>query len=216
MLRGCPLRGCPPLDVALRQQRGASAKASRRAVASASSEPSLGPPRLVLLRHGESVEDAPALLDHQRPLTEAGRAACRELGVRLARTGVTPSVVLCSDTLRARQTLEALQLGAVHTRFLGSLYVIAAMDGETVPHLQEIIAQELESLNATLRRHTDTILCIGHNRGWEEAASALSGTAVRLSSPSAAVLQSEKGGWEAALEGEWESGASGWRLAELL
>ena len=155
-------------------------------------------------------------MDHQQPLTEAGRAACRALGLRLASSGVAPNVVLCSDTLRARQTLEALQLGNVHTRFLASLYVMAALDGETVPHLQELIATELESLNATLRRHTNTILCIGSNKGWEEAASVLSGTTVRLAAPSAAVLQSEKAGWEAALEGEWESGSTGWRLAELL
>ena len=51
-----------------------------------------------------------------------------------------------------------------------------------------------------------TIMCIGHNRGWEEAASAFAHSPVQLQTANAALLQSRAGSWHDALESDeaWE------------
>lgn len=57
--------------------------------------------------------------------------------------------------------------------FRGDLYTIAATDGQTRTHLAQLIVEE------TSRVRSCTVLCLGHNRGWEECASSF---AVRLPS----------------------------------
>ena len=52
----------------------------------------------------------------------------------------------------------------------------------------------------------DTVMCVGHNRGWEEAASELSGTPVELKTANACVLEARGADdWAAALAdgGAW-------------
>jgi phosphohistidine phosphatase len=61
--------------------------------------------RLYLVRHAEA---APGEPDELRALTDAGRAAARELGERLSEDGVRPDAVLTSPLLRARETGEAI------------------------------------------------------------------------------------------------------------
>lgn len=50
------------------------------------------------------------------------------------------------------------------THFRGSLYTIAALDGMTRKHLQTVI------VDACRQSMHDCVLCLGHNKGWEEAA----------------------------------------------
>ena len=61
--------------------------------------------RLLLIRHADALPGEP---DELRPLSSEGRAAARELGLRLAERGIRPSVVLTSPLLRARETAEAI------------------------------------------------------------------------------------------------------------
>ena len=68
---------------------------------------------------------------------------------------------------------------------LGSFYSVAAMDGQTAHHLAEMIVKHASS-------ETGTVMCMGHNRGWEEAASNLSGQNVELKTANAALLQSSR------------------------
>lgn len=51
------------------------------------------------------------------------------------------------------------------THFKGSFYTIAALDGMTRKHLQNVI------VDACRQSVHDCVLCLGHNKGWEEAAS---------------------------------------------
>lgn len=55
------------------------------------------------------------------------------------------------------------------------------------------------------------VMCIGHNRGWEEAVGHLSGEAVHLQPAHAALLESDAATWKDATE----SGAA-WRLAGVV
>ena len=60
---------------------------------------------LFLLHHAEAVD---ALIDSQRPLSEAGRAHAEDLARRAKARGVKPDVIWHSGKLRARQTAEPL------------------------------------------------------------------------------------------------------------
>ena len=63
--------------------------------------------RVFLVRHAEA---APGEPDELRPLTEAGRAAARAVGERLA--AEKPDAVVTSPHLRARETGEAIARAA--------------------------------------------------------------------------------------------------------
>jgi len=63
--------------------------------------------RVFLVRHAEA---APGEPDELRPLTDAGRAAARALGERLA--AESPDAVVTSPHLRARETGDAIARAA--------------------------------------------------------------------------------------------------------
>jgi phosphohistidine phosphatase SixA len=92
-----------------------------------------------------------------------------QVAEQLRAAGWLPQVVVCSNAQRTRQTLDQMQkavpeLADSDAHFLGSLYTTAALDGQTRGHLAEIVAAE------AAQAHT-CCLCLGHNKGWEEAAS---------------------------------------------
>nr|AAZ06218.1 hypothetical protein TQR14A11.4 [Oryza sativa Indica Group]AAZ06248.1 hypothetical protein TQR14A11.4 [Oryza sativa Indica Group] len=149
--------------------------------------------RLILLRHGESAAGGRLTRDHDRPLSKAGRAAAISVSNKLQQMGWIPELVLCSDATRTKETLKILQdhvkgLSEAIVHFIPSFYSIAAMDGQTAEHLQKAICQY--SSDEIL-----TVMCMGHNKGWEEAASMFSGDSVVLKTCNAALLEAEGKSW---------------------
>jgi phosphohistidine phosphatase len=61
---------------------------------------------LSLLRHAKSSWDDPKLRDIDRPLNERGQEAAPSIGRYMAKNGIVPQLVLCSPSVRTRQTLE--------------------------------------------------------------------------------------------------------------
>ena len=61
-----------------------------------------------MLRHAKSSWDQPGLPDADRPLAPRGRRAADVLAAHLAAAEVRPAVVLCSSSLRTRETLAAI------------------------------------------------------------------------------------------------------------
>lgn len=123
--------------------------------------------------------------------------------------GWIPDVVICSNALRSKQTLEAMgeelpELEDADAHFLGSLYTISQLDGQTRAHLQTIVETEARSQHAC-------VLCLGHNKGWEEAASSFVNQHVKLGNCSAAVLSGIGQDWNEAFGSEAE-----WRLITVL
>lgn len=191
------------------------ASTTKASLASSSDEPPQGvtgdgeskkeSKRLILLRHAMSEKATADTRDHDRTLTPEGREAAAECASGIADIGGGwfPQLILCSDSTRTRETLEQMtsvsaELANAETIFMSSFYSIAAMDGETRPHLQAQVA-------AKASPSTTCVMCIGHNRGWEEAASEFCGTNVELKSATAALLEVEGSSWEAALEANtWE------------
>lgn len=66
---------------------------------------------LLLIRHAKSDWADPSMPDHARPLNARGRRDAPRMGAWIARQGLAPQEVLCSDAQRTRETL-ALMLPA--------------------------------------------------------------------------------------------------------
>jgi phosphohistidine phosphatase len=62
--------------------------------------------RLYILRHAKAATAIPGMRDFDRPLEAAGRIAAGALGRKLALSDVVINAVICSPSLRTRQTLE--------------------------------------------------------------------------------------------------------------
>jgi phosphohistidine phosphatase len=66
---------------------------------------------LYLLRHAKSSWADPALADRERPLSRRGRRACKLIASHLADREVSPSAVIVSPAVRARQTYKRIAKG---------------------------------------------------------------------------------------------------------
>lgn len=150
-------------------------------------------------------------LDHDRPLSKIGCADAVDVSQQLQKLGWIPELILCSDARRTRETLSIMQeqvkgflQTAVH--FIPSFYSIAAMDGQTAQHLQQMVCKF--SKDDIL-----TVMCMGHNKGWEEAASMFIGSPIELKTCNAALLESTGKSWEEAFE---LAGLGGWKLQGIV
>lgn len=120
------------------------------------------------MRHAES-EETKAVRDHDRRLTETGRSAARSVAQKLRHIGWIPDLLISSNALRSRQTLDELlmvlpEIEDADQHLLGTLYTTSQLDGQTRGKLEEIVIAEASIDHSC-------VLCLGHNKGWEEAAS---------------------------------------------
>ena len=65
-----------------------------------------------MLRHAKTGNALPGEGDHDRRLTTRGEAQAQRLGKYLRERGIPVDAVLCSDSVRTRQTYELLRLPA--------------------------------------------------------------------------------------------------------
>lgn len=116
---------------------------------------------LFLLRHAKASPALPGMGDFDRPLDATGVNDARRIGAEMAARGMRPGAVLCSASLRTRQTLEQVMPflpGDVAERvFSRSLY-----SADAAGYLKEIREKEAGAL-----------LVIGHNPSTEELAAML-------------------------------------------
>jgi phosphohistidine phosphatase len=121
-------------------------------------------PRLYLLRHAKSSWDDPALDDHDRPLSARGRNAAKKMSRHLRDAGVEPALVLCSSSVRTRQTFD---------RIASALPKSAEVRIE--PSIYEAGADELLRIARSVAEPIDSAMLIGHNPGIQELAIMLVG-----------------------------------------
>ena len=114
--------------------------------------------RLFVVRHAEA---APGDPDELRPLTDAGRAAARALGDRLAEHDL--DAVLSSPLLRARETAEAIARPAG---------LVAEPDERLAP------GADAETVREAVAGRGDTLVAVGHQPDCSEIVLALSGERV--------------------------------------
>ncbi|XP_057513842.1 uncharacterized protein At3g52155, chloroplastic-like [Actinidia eriantha] len=167
--------------------------------------------RLILLRHARSSWKDRSLRDHDRPLSRTGQTDAIQVSHKLQQLGWIPELILSSDAVRTKETLKLMQEQVrgflqAEVHFISSFYSIAAMDGQTAEHLQHAICKF--SKDEIL-----TVMCMGHNRGWEEAASMFSDTSVELKTCNAALLEATGKSWEEAFS---LAGFGGWKLQGIV
>jgi phosphohistidine phosphatase len=109
---------------------------------------------IILLRHAKSSWSDPTLADMDRPLTPRGERASRSIAKYIRRKKIHPALVLCSPSLRTRQTLEAIESS------LGKRSAV-----ELVPALYAASETELLEQLQALPDSIGSVMLIGHNPG---------------------------------------------------
>ncbi|PVU81249.1 phosphohistidine phosphatase (plasmid) [Cellulomonas sp. WB94] len=119
--------------------------------------------RIVLLRHAKA-EHGGDLADHLRPLSLVGRRQATGVGATLRTAGVIPELVLCSSSLRTRQTWDLVRssLGTQPTVELSDTLYSAGV---------RALLDVVRAVPADVR----TVLVVGHEPTVSEAAATLAG-----------------------------------------
>jgi phosphohistidine phosphatase len=113
--------------------------------------------RLYLVRHAEA---APGEPDELRSLTEEGREQARTLGERLRGEDASPSVILTSPLLRARETGGELA---------------RALDVESEPDERLAPGASADDVRAAIEGRGDQVVVVGHQPDCGQIAAALTG-----------------------------------------
>lgn len=109
---------------------------------------------LILLRHAHATNAQPGQADSDRALSLTGEAEADAAGAWLKSHRAHPLRVLCSPSVRTRQTLER---------------VLARIDYADTRYMPEIYEATAGSLMTLLDQHAEPtqILLVGHNPGIE-------------------------------------------------
>ena len=117
---------------------------------------------LVLLRHAKA-EQVPGKADHDRELTNRGGQDAEAAGAWLHEQGIVPELVICSTSVRTRQTWDRVVRGGTHTEFVE--YRRAVYEGGTRGVLRTI-HQDAGDVR--------TLVIVGHAPSIPDLASGLS------------------------------------------
>ena len=117
---------------------------------------------LFLLRHAKAGWALPGVRDFDRPLEASGRADAEATGAEMRNRGYVPDLTLCSNALRARETLEGVAGEADTGRVLFS---------------DKLYSEDAAGYLALIHENADSgsVLIIGHNPMMEDLAAAVSG-----------------------------------------
>ena len=124
---------------------------------------------LYLLRHAKSSWNDPTLRDFDRPLKKRGREAAERIGQRIASENLSNPLVICSPAVRTRETAEI---------------VLTCANLTVEPHFDERIYEaslrELVQIVTEIPDDHEVAIMIGHNPGFEELLSFLTGEHRRM------------------------------------
>ena len=119
---------------------------------------------VTLFRHAKSGDkDNPAMKDFERPLAPRGLKAAPKMGKAMRERNLRPDLILCSPSVRTRQTLTLAEPEAwdaqPEVRFDERLY--------------EASQQTLLKVLRELPNEIGHVMIVGHNPGLQELAAAL-------------------------------------------
>lgn len=117
---------------------------------------------LMLLRHAKSSWEDPAQQDQDRPLLPKGEDAARRMATHILEEDILPDRILCSTSVRTRQTLK----------------ILSESFGREIPTelMPELYADSKADYLADIRSHgqeASRLLVIGHNPALESTAKSL-------------------------------------------
>jgi len=107
---------------------------------------------LVVLRHAKAVHTS-GLADGERPLTDVGERDALKVGAALVGMDLIPDLVLCSPSVRTRQTADLALPGA---------------EILIEPAIYEAYPDELLTLIRRSDPEVRTLVLVGHNPGVQE------------------------------------------------
>lgn len=120
---------------------------------------------ILLLRHAKSAWNDARLDDHERPLSGRGERAAKAMADHIALQEPRPDLILCSTSMRTRQTLapllKRLEGPAPPISLENGLYL--ASEAMLLAHLRAV------------PDNVSTVLLIAHNDGIGQLAEALAG-----------------------------------------
>lgn len=149
--------------------------------------------RLIVLRHAKSAWDTNAPTDHARPLNKRGRRDAPRVAAAIAKLGWEPETVISSDSMRTRETWKRMK---------------KKLDKKTdVEFTRKLYHAGLDDILDALGKLSDkvkTVMVIGHNPGWEEAVSRLTGKDVQMTTCNAAMLSLDAKSWKDASKKKWK------------
>ncbi|WP_046469222.1 SixA phosphatase family protein [Allosalinactinospora lopnorensis] len=146
--------------------------------------------KLIILRHAKAEQDY-AGADHERALTGKGRKQAEAVGNRLAETGIVPDHVICSTSLRTRQTLELAMANLPVEPTVDFEESAYGADPDTILDLVQMTDPEV-----------GTLMVVGHNPAMAQLASLFTGNGSLTSFPTASIAVVD-------LEVEWLYAAPG-------
>jgi phosphohistidine phosphatase len=120
---------------------------------------------LSLLRHAKSSWDNPGHADLDRPLNDRGEKAARRMGAYMAKHGVAPQLILCSPSVRTRQTIDLVLPcleGKPAVVYEDAIYLAAA----------STLLKRVRKVGAKVRH----IMIVAHDPGLHTLAQELAGT----------------------------------------
>jgi len=154
---------------------------------------------LYLLRHAKSSWNDPTLRDFDRPLKKRGREAAERIGERMASETLSNPLVICSPAVRTRETAEVVLASAklqVEPRFDERIY--------------EASLRELVEIVTEIPNDKEVAIMIGHNPGFEELLSFLTGEHRRIPTCALAKIRFGDVSWNEVRAGE---GSLEWFIA---
>ena len=151
--------------------------------------------RLILMRHAKSSWKHSGLSDHDRPLNKRGRRDSPSVANHLSSIGWDPQAVVSSTSQRTRETWalmapswpESVEVGFEPDLYLGGVSQIV----NTISEMDEAVS---------------TLMLLGHNPGWSDAAGWLGGVSTLMTTANAALLSIEGSSWSASVStsGLWD------------
>jgi len=118
--------------------------------------------RLFLFRHAKAEPHTDGDGDKSRALTERGRRDAANMALHMRRKKYLPDTVLCSTSVRTRETLE--------------YWSVAIAENPKVQFIDALYLAEPETMLSLIRRAPDAskaLMIVAHNPGTEQAAIAL-------------------------------------------
>lgn len=146
--------------------------------------------RLLLMRHAKSDWNAGVETDFDRPLNYRGRKDSPKMATHLINENLIPDMVILSSSRRTTETWERMNvIFKTHNLNIKALSTFDFYHGGLGQIQQKISTLEPVALEL------QTILILGHNPGWEDAVSWLSGIDIRVTTANIAVLEHPLDDW---------------------
>ena len=146
---------------------------------------------LYLLRHAKSSWKDDSLKDFDRPLKGRGRDAAQRMGKRLASEKLEDAILICSPAARTRETAQIM---LKHSRL--------RMDQRFDERIYEASLRDLLQVVSEIPDDKQTAMMIGHNPGFEELLTFLTGETRPMPTCALAKIKLEVASWKDVKAGE--------------